>query len=142
IDRHFSEQAHFYMEGGAGARGYKNASVVPEGGGGISGELLIPNPLASMGWLPASVKPLLFGDAAYGRIAYSDGSYYEDIVVDAGIGLRLDLLSWLPWQLQGVAEEYASIPKIGIYFPFFLSKPDDGMENFGFRYVISLGTTF
>jgi hypothetical protein len=51
-------------------------------------------------------------------------------------------LSWLPWQLQGVAEEYSNIPQIGFYFPIWLSKPDDGKNMLAFRYAISLGTTF
>jgi hypothetical protein len=130
IDRHFSEQSHFFVEGGKGVRGYTTSDASGNGGFGITGELTMPNPIASWGWLPRSFQPLLFGDV-------SDGGYG-----DAGIGFRLDLLSWLPWQLQGVAEEYANIPKIGIYFPVFLSHPDDGKENIAFRYVISLGTTF
>jgi hypothetical protein len=142
ISSHFSQHAHFFMESGSGARGYLNAIGTSDGGGGFNVELNMPNPLSSLGWLPNSIKPLLFFDADYGTIPNGSGGNYQKMLGDAGIGFKLDLLSWLPWQLQGVTEEYSNIPKIGIYFPIWLSTPNDGKSNVAFRYVISVGTTF
>lgn len=142
INRHFSEQSHFFMEGGSGIRGFNSALASVNGGAGLNVEFNFPNPLSGLGWLPRSFRPLLFVDLGYGRIPDINGGTDENMFGDAGIGFKLDVLSWLPWQLQGVAEEYSNIPKIGIYFPLFLTKPDDGNKMFAFRYVISLGTTF
>jgi hypothetical protein len=141
ISRHFSDQAHFLMEGGGGVRGYRTSVGNPDGGLGLSGEFEFPNPLGSLGWLPYSFQPLFFVDAGYAQ-ASEPLNNQEHTYTDAGIGFRVNVLSWLPWQLQGVAEEYADIPRIGIYFPFYLSHPDDGKPKVAFRYVISLGTTF
>lgn len=140
VSSHFSEQARFLMEGGGGARGYRTALGNDDGGAGASAEFTFPNPLASTGWLPRSFQPLVFADAAYGR-AQEQSNNSDHMYYDAGLGLRVDLQSWLPWQLQGVAEEYAEIPAIGLYFPLYLSHPDDGKENIAFRYVISLGAS-
>jgi hypothetical protein len=129
IDKHFSEQANFFIEGGYGVRGFQSTYINDPVHFGLSAELFIPNPLSSWGAFTKSFQPLLFGDMT-------------EKFADAGLGFKLDLLSWLPWQLQGVAEEYASIPKIGIYFPIFLVQPDDYKPSFAFRYAISLGTTF
>lgn len=129
IDKHFSEEANFFMEGGYGVRGFQNTYINEPVNFGFTAELFLPNPLSSWGGFTKSFQPLLFGDMT-------------EKFLDAGIGFKLDLLSWLPWQLQGVAEEYASIPKIGIYFPILLVQPDDFKPSFAFRYAISLGTTF
>ncbi|MDP4220115.1 MAG: hypothetical protein Q8896_06730, partial [Bacteroidota bacterium] len=66
----------------------------------------------------------------------------KHILTDAGVTVKTSILSWLPWQLQGVASEYGQIPTISFYFPIYLNHPFDGKENFAFRYVIGLGTTF
>ncbi|MEI8134038.1 MAG: M1 family metallopeptidase [bacterium] len=144
INSHFSDQSHFMMEGGAGTRGYRSVLGVADAVGGVSFDLNVPNPIASWGWLPASVKPLLFFDVGYGSIAHlnTDGKDYLNVLADAGVGFKLNILSWLPWQLQGVTEEYASIPQIGIYFPFLLDNPNDGKPSLAFRFAISLGSAF
>jgi hypothetical protein len=140
ISKHFSTQANFINEGGAGVRGYY--SKLSYSGFGLSSELILPNPLRSLGWLPNSFIPLLFADAGWiGNIA-TFKKVANEIATDAGIGVKWNILSWLPWQLQGIAQEYSNIPTIGIYFPLYLNHPDDGKGNFAFRYVISLGTTF
>ncbi len=140
ISNHFSTQAHFIDEGGAGVRGYLHESSYS--GFGLNSELSLPNPLHNWGWVTASFSPLLFFDAGWiGRTA-TFTKVKDELMTDAGIGFKWNILSWLPWQLQGVAEEYAKIPTIGLYFPIYLNHPDDGKGNFAFRYVISLGTTF
>ena len=121
------------MEGGLGVRGERSKAGSADAGGGFSAEFQMPNPLGSLGWLPNSIKPMLFFDV---------GGYFGSMPGDAGIGFTIDLLRWVPWQLHGVAEEYSKIPKIGIYFPIWLSPSEDGKNNIAFRYVISLGTTF
>ncbi len=140
ISRHFSYEANFYSEGGAGVRGYSSGSAY--GGVGFSTEMNLPNPIRKLGWLPASISPFVFFDAGWVGNEVDIAIIRKELVTDAGVGFKIDLLSWLPWQLQGVTGQYASIPTIGLHFPIYLNHPDDGKENIAFRYVISLGTTF
>ncbi len=140
ISRHFSTQAHFINEGGAGVRGA--SSISSYGGFGLGADLNLPNPLRSLGWLASSFKPILFFDAGWVGDEVNFSLIRKQLMTDAGIGLKLNILSWLPGQLQGVAEEYSDIPTIGFYFPLYVNHPNDGKKNIDFRYVISLGTTF
>ncbi|MEP7235894.1 MAG: hypothetical protein ABI778_11425, partial [Ignavibacteriota bacterium] len=136
INSHFSEQAHFLMEGGLGVRGDRTTPASSSSGGGFSAELYIPNPFEKMGGFATTIQPLLFLDAGG---FFNDNQGYSG-TADAGPGLKVDIIKWLPWQLQGVAEEYSTIPKIGIYFPIWFA--DGRTSSFAFRYAISLGTTF
>jgi hypothetical protein len=140
VSQHFSTESHFYLDGGAGVRGFRSGADY--GGYGFSTELTLPNPTHSWGWLPASFNPMVFFDAGYVGDKVDLKQIAKGTAIDAGVGLKWNILSWLPWQLQGVAGQYASIPTISFYFPVYLNHPDDGKENFAFRYVISLGTTF
>ncbi len=145
ISQHFSSQSHFFLEGGAGVRGYKpntGSNGFADGGFGFTTELVLPNPIRSWGWLPASLTPMVFFDAGWVGSEVTLSAITHQLFTDAGLGIKLNILSWLPSQLQGVAGEYSNIPTIGIYFPIYLNHPDDGKGNFAFRYAISLGTTF
>jgi hypothetical protein len=142
ISQHFSQQSHFFLEGGGGVRGYSTLLVEGKDGLGLSTELSLPNPLRTLGWLPASFTPVIFGDAGWVGAKFDLNNIKQNLATDAGLGIKLDILSWLPWQLEGVANEYADIPSIGFYFPLYLNHPNDGKSNLAFRYAISLGTTF
>lgn len=140
ISNHFSTQSHFRYGGGAGVRGY-----LPEyayNGFGMTGEMSLPNPLRSLGSFPASFAPYVFVDAGWIGNGYDISEMAKDMRVSTGIGFKVNILSWLPWQLHGVANEYAGIPVIGVTFPVYLNHPNDDKEHFAFRYTISLGTTF
>ncbi len=136
INNHFTKEAHFFVEGGAGMRGYA----------------MNPTPANTYASLNIDLKVALFQAVGVGLFAdlgsYTSNAYQlfsqfqKNARADAGVSIKLDLLSFLPWQLQGVAEEYGSIPSINFYFPFFLNRPYDGKEHFAFRYAIGLGSTF
>src|SRR5262249_38176584 len=111
ISNHFSTQAHFMNEGGAGVRGYMNEFATS--GFGLNGELMLPNPIRSWGWIADSFTPLLFADAGWVGTTMTFDRIGKGLMTDAGIGLKWNILSWLPWQLQGVAQEYSNIPTIG-----------------------------
>jgi hypothetical protein len=53
-----------------------------------------------------------------------------------------NVLSWLPWQLRGVAEEYSHIPTIKLFMPLYENHPIDGEKPLAFRWRVSLGSTF
>ncbi len=158
ISRHFSEQAHFILDGGAGVRGYGNDRFDPtyqhtlQGTDLISGNLDIrlPNPISGWGSFTRSFDFGLFADAGWvgnfqhGSLstATSIGDIAKQLMTDAGVSVSVSIVSWLPWQLQGVAEEYGSIPQISFYFPIYENHPIDGKSTIDFRYVISLGTSF
>jgi hypothetical protein len=158
ISRHFSEQAHFFVEGGAGVRGY-NGQPVDQTGNisqngtdmfGFNADLRLPNPLSSLGGFASSFEFGLFTDAGWaGDLEHGSpavGETFTDIrhhlLTDAGISVKINPLSWLPWQLHGVVQEYGHIPMIDLYFPIYLNHPFDGKGNFSFRYVIGIGSTF
>jgi hypothetical protein len=158
IGRHFSDQAHFFVEGGAGVRGYTGQLFDPAGNINLNGndmmgfnaDLKLPNPIASLGSFASSFEFGLFGDAGwtgafqYGNppVGETDAQVLKHVLTDGGVTVKTTILSWLPWQLQGVASEYGQIPTISFYFPIYLNHPFDGTKNFAFRYVIGLGTTF
>jgi hypothetical protein len=158
ISRHFSEQAHFFVEGGAGVRGYTGQGFDPTYSISLNGndmigfnaDLKLPNPLKNLGGFGASFEFGLFTDAGWaGDMVFGDtptgetaSEILKHVLTDAGITVKANILSWLPWQLQGVAQEYGQIPTISFYFPLYLNHPFDGKKNFAFRYVIGLGTTF
>jgi hypothetical protein len=54
----------------------------------------------------------------------------------------VNILSWLPSQLRGVAEEYDKIPTIAVNFPLYENLPLDGKPNFAFRWAVSIGASF
>ncbi|HYM20723.1 MAG TPA: M1 family aminopeptidase [Candidatus Kapabacteria bacterium] len=158
ISRHFSEQGHFFVEGGAGVRGYADQYYDPNyqytlNGNdmiGFNADLTVPNPLRSLGWLPASFGLGLFGDAGWAgnfqhgtlSSAQSISDVTKHVLTDAGVTIKVNLLSWLPWQLDGAAEQYGQIPTIDLYFPVYQNHPFDGKNNFAFRYMIGIGSTF
>ncbi len=158
ISRHFSDQAHFLVEGGAGVRGYTGQLFDPQGNislngtdvMGLNADLKLPNPLAGLGSFAASFEFGLFGDAGWtGSFQYGNppvgetgSDILKHVLTDAGVAVKINILSWLPWQLQGVVSEYGQIPTISFYFPLYLNHPFDGTKNFAFRYVVGLGTTF
>ena len=132
ISEPFSQNTSMFINGGAGVRGY-NAGNAAEGifGDQMAGanlDLNLPNPLSRV-WGFSSITPGLFGD--WGWILN------ENIREDAGIKFDVNILSWLPSQLHGVAEEYDKIPTVAVNFPLFESLPLDGKPNFAFRWTIS-----
>ena len=117
---------------------------------GFNADLKLPNPLSNLGSFASSFEFGLFTDAGWtGNISMggddpgeSGSDILKHTLTDAGISVKTTILSWLPWQLQGVTQEYGQIPIISFYFPIYLNHPFDGKNNFAFRYVIGLGTTF
>ncbi len=110
------------------------------GGMGLSGEITLPVFNRSMGTLLSSMTPSVFFDAGWIGSMLDWNDVKKNTYTSGGIGVTVDLVSWLPW--QGVVKQYAEIPTIGLYFPVYQNHPTDGKEHFAFRYVISLGKSF
>ncbi|HET9134993.1 MAG TPA: M1 family aminopeptidase [Candidatus Kapabacteria bacterium] len=159
IDRNFSSRNNLLVEGGAGVRGYGSARFDPQNRYALQGndllglnlEIGVPSPLAWAGAFARTFQFGLFADAGWvgnykqgnaAAAAQSLSDVAKGVMTDAGISVRVNILSWLPWQLQGVAEQYGSIPNLAFYFPFYLNHPLDGKGNFAYRSVVSLGTSF
>lgn len=146
ISGRFDANARPFVEGGAGVRGLNafDSAVVGRHMAGVSLDMSLGNPLTAL-WTPLNIVSAgLFADA--GWVAYSDydllGSLKRDLMTDAGVKIGLDLLGILPYQLRGVAEEYASIPTISVILPFYVNHPLDNTKPFAFRWALSLGTGF
>src|SRR5438552_10939578 len=92
-------------------------------------DLALRDPLASLGSFPSSFS---FG-------LFADGGYVQEFRSDAGVKIGANILSWLPHQLRGVAEEYDPIVPIVVYFPLFEDKPLDGKAHLAWRWEIALG---
>lgn len=142
----FDGHAHPFIEGGAGARGDNATGSDVHGTSmfGLSADLGLPNPLTSL-WEPLRVlTPGLFADV--GSVTRFNesvlGHLWDDIKFDAGLKIGIDLLGLLPYQLRGVAGEYAEIPTVTLIFPLYLDHPSDGSSAFGFRWALSIGSTF
>lgn len=144
----FSDESSFYVEGGAGVRGYSGSSsstyeaIGGTGAMGFTAEFGMPSLPKSWGAFLSSFEPFAFFDAGY--VGTSEDSFSQilsGVMTNAGIGLKVDLLSWLPWQTQGVAREYSDIPTMRIDIPFYMNHPYDG-DHFAPRFTVSLGTTF
>ena len=137
INYRTSADASMFLQGGAGVRGYNagnsGESLFGNEMAGLNFDLDIPNPLAGI-WGIGALTPGVFGDAGWIQ------SYTAR--ADAGIRLGLNLLSLLPYQLRGVAEEYDKIPIVYLDLPLYESLPLDGKPNFAFRWAISLGAAF
>ncbi|MDP4220982.1 MAG: M1 family metallopeptidase, partial [Bacteroidota bacterium] len=73
LSRHFSSEAHYFVEGGAGVRGYTgqyfdplgNITVTGNDMIGLNADLKLPNPFESLGSFAASFEFGLFTDAGW-----------------------------------------------------------------------------
>jgi len=131
-----------FLEGGSGVRGYNAGGFDITGTqmAGVSYDVKLPNPVANL-WSPlASLSPGAFTDA--GWVGEDWGNSLRDIRTDAGIKIDVNILSWLPYQLRGVAEEYDPIPIVAFNIPLYENHPADGKPNFAWRWAISVGTVF
>ena len=133
----FSQNTSMFINGGAGVRGYNAGNAAENIHGdqmaGGSLDLNLPNPLSNV-WGFSSITPGVFADAGW-VLNYS-------LRADAGIKFDVNILSWLPSQLRGVAEEYDKIPTIAVNFPLYENLPLDGKPNFAFRWAVSIGAAF
>ncbi len=137
ISEPFSQNTSMFVNGGAGVRGY-NADNGAENiyGNEMAGanfDLNLPNPLTNV-WGFSTLSPGVFADAGWIE--------NDSLRADAGIKFDVNILSWLPHQLQGVAVEYDKIPTFAVNFPLFENRPLDGKPNFAFRWAISIGASF
>jgi hypothetical protein len=146
VSGRFDLNAHPYLDGGAGVRGVNTFDSTEPGKHmiGLSADVALPNPLASM-WSPLGILSAgLFADA--GWIGSSDADFFghfsRELMTDAGVKFGVDLLSLFPTQLRGVAEEYSQIPTIAIVLPLYINHPADGSSPIGLRWALSLGSTF
>jgi hypothetical protein len=137
ISEPFSQNTSIFLDGGAGVRGYNAGNAAENIYGdemaGINLDLNLPNPLSNV-WGLSSITPGVFADAGWIE--------NDTIRADAGIKFAVNILSWLPSQLRGVAEEYDKIPTINVDFPLFESRPLDGKSQLAFRWAISMGASF
>ena len=151
IDRTIGDKSGMLVEGGAGARGYargdsgvNNSALVGTQMLGISYDIGLPNPLASLGHFPSTFGFGLFADAGWVGTDVSDfwSDFRSNLRTDAGLKIGINVLSWLPAQLRGVAEEYASIPTVNVFLPLYENHPLDGKKPIDFRWTVSLGAKF
>ncbi len=136
IDYGTSRDASFFLQGGAGVRGYATSSSYEIFGremAGLNLDLDLPNPIKQV-WLLNAFKPGVFADAGW------IGG--DSLRADAGIELGMKILDLLPGQLRGVAEEYDNIPTVYLDVPLYENLPLDGKPNFAWRWEISLGESF
>ena len=157
IDSSFDRKIGAFIEGGAGARGYAIPNIDQSNGAnskirqtigknmlGASADIGIPNPIASTGRFARGFGFVVFGDA--GWINNGNPSLLSDLAkninTDAGVGVKVDWLTWFPYQLHGVIGEYAKIPTLVLYLPLYLNHPLDNTKPIAFRWRLALGTTF
>ena len=137
ISEPFSQNTSMSINGGAGVRGYNAGNAAENINGdqmvGANLDLNLPNPLSSV-WGFSSITPGVFADAGW--------ILNDSLRADAGIKFDVNILSWLPSQLRGVAEEYDKIPTIAVNFPLYENLPLDGKPNFAFRWAVSIGASF
>jgi hypothetical protein len=137
MNYNLSCETNMFINGGAGVRGYNYGytaeSIYGDQMAGASVDLNLPNPLLSV-WGISSLTPGLFVDGGW----IQGNSLYAD----AGIKFDVNILSWLPSQLRGVAEEYDKIPSIAVNFPLYENRPLDGKSSLAFRWAISIGAAF
>lgn len=126
-----------FINGGAGVRGYNAGNAAENIYGdqmaGASVDLNLPNPLSTISGFSA-ITPGIFLDAGWIE--------NDSLRGDAGIKFDVNILSWLPNQLRGVAEEYDKIPTMAVNFPLYENLPLDGKANFAFRWAVSIGAAF
>jgi hypothetical protein len=137
ISEPFSQNTSIFLDGGAGVRGYNAGNAAENIYGdemaGLNLDLNLPNPLSNV-WGLSSITPGVFADA---------GWIENDVIRgDGGIKFAVNILSWLPSQLQGVAQEYDKIPTINVDFPLYENEPLDGKKQFAFRWALSMGAAF
>jgi hypothetical protein len=157
IDSGMDRKAHLALEGGAGVRGYALAAVDTSAASqnafaqttgqhmlGFSTDIALPNPLASLGSFASSFSLVAFFDAGWTGNGNADllNDLKTRLRTDAGVSIKIAILSWLPHQLEGVAEEYAKIPVLSVTFPLYLNHPLDDSKPIAFRWQIGLGTTY
>ena len=145
-------QSGMFVEGGAGVRGYSKNDTNTSTSNALSGtqmiganfDMEIPNPLASLGRFASSFNLGLFADAGWVGSNVSDfwSDFRDNARTDAGLKIGVNILSWLPSQLRGVAGEYAPIPEVNIYFPLYENHPVDGKNPIDFRWTVSVGARF
>jgi hypothetical protein len=143
-------KASMFAEGGAGVRGYNanapSADSVLSGTAMLGGsfDVSIPNPFASLGSFASSFAPGIFVDAGWvgAGVRNLSRDIQAGLRTDAGIAVDVNILSWLPGQLRGVANEYATVPEVNVYFPVFENQPLDGKSSFAFRWALSFGVAF
>ncbi|HWF44659.1 MAG TPA: M1 family aminopeptidase, partial [Candidatus Kapabacteria bacterium] len=143
-------KASMFAEGGAGVRGYNAnapaADSVLSGTAMLGGsfDVSVPNPFASLGSFASSFAPGIFMDAGWVGAGVMDltRDIQAGLRTDAGIAFNVNILSWLPGQLRGVANEYTPVPEVNVYFPLFENHPLDGKSPFAFRWALSLGAAF
>ncbi len=137
ISEPFSQNTSMFIQGGAGVRGYNagNAgdNIYGDQMAGANLDLNLPNPFTNV-WAISSITPGVFADGGWIQ--------NDSLRIDAGIKLDVNMLSWLPSQLRGVAEEYDKIPTIAVNFPLYENLPLDGKSNFAFRWAVSIGASF
>jgi len=137
ISEPFSQNTSMFINGGAGVRGYNAGNAAENIYGdqmaGANLDLNLPNPLSSV-WGFSSITPGVFVDAGWIQ--------NDSVRADAGIKFDVNILSWLPSQLHGVAEEYDKIPTIAVNFPLYENRPLDGKSSFAFRWAVSIGAAF
>jgi hypothetical protein len=148
--RGLAQNGNLFVEGGAGVRGYNathyDKTLDPLFSGtsmlGANLDVNLPNPVARLGSFPSSFNFALFADAGWVGDSSNIENIRANIRTDAGLKVGINILSLLPWQLRGVAEEYASIPTVNLYWPIYENHPIDGTKNFAWRWAVSLGTAF
>ncbi len=137
ISEPFSQNTSMFINGGAGVRGYNAGNAAENIYGdqmaGASVDLNLPNPLSTISGFSA-ITPGIFLDAGWIE--------NDSLRGDAGIKFDVNILSWLPNQLRGVAEEYDKIPTMAVNFPLYENLPLDGKANFAFRWAVSIGAAF
>ncbi|HZK75390.1 MAG TPA: M1 family aminopeptidase [Candidatus Kapabacteria bacterium] len=140
INEPFSQNTSMFLDGGAGVRGYNAGNsaqyaeyIYGDRMAGLNLDLDLPNPLSPI-WGIGALNPGVFADAGW------IGG--DSLRADAGIKLGLNLLSLLPSQLRGVAEEYDKIPIVYLDIPLYENRPLDGKPNIAWRWAVSLGAGF
>ena len=136
-------QAALYVAGGAGVRGYNNAADACLMGtqmAGLSLDVPVTNPLASLGSFASTFALGLFADAGWTGENWSD--LRRELRTDAGLTISAEMLSWLPSQLRGVADEYATVPVVSFHWAAYENHPTDGTAPLAWRWSVSLGTAF
>jgi hypothetical protein len=145
ISGKFNGETNLFLLGGGGMRGYAGKEYYYASNRHLittNWEVNIPNPTANWWSVLQSISFTAFADAGWvgnGQIAFQD--IRRNLLTDAGLSVKLNILSWLPSQLQGVAEEYAKVPVISFNMPVYLNHPKDGERPLAFRWNVNVGTT-
>ncbi|MDP4198898.1 MAG: M1 family metallopeptidase [Bacteroidota bacterium] len=143
-------KASAFVEGGAGVRGYAIDEVADTAHSlrgtqmfGVSDDITLPNVLRNL-WSPLATLGFgLFVDA--GWVGEPTLDFWHDVRTnlrtDAGATVSVNLRDWLPYQLRGVADEYAPVPLIKLVLPLYENLPADGKKPVAFRWGLAIGAS-